>query len=177
MQDVQRAAAVLRAGRADADPQRAVDDARALGVVARLQRLGDRVAGRIDAGHGAGALVGDPDAVARGDDAGRPLWLPSPITAVGTPLRPSIRDTVPSLVFATHSAPCAHATPLGLRPTVIRFTTAARLRPGLSCVTVPEDSLVAQTEPPPQASWVGWSSRLRRRLAAVTGSKRTMLRS
>ena len=36
-----------------------------------------------------------------------PLWLPSPITAVWTPLRPSMRDTVPSSVLATHSAPCA----------------------------------------------------------------------
>ena len=105
------------------------------------------------------ALVGDPDAVRAGDDAGRTALAPerdhrgldaaAPVDARHRPV-PGVRHPQRT-VRPRHAARAA--------PDADPLHDAGAAPPGLSCVTVPEDSLVAHTEPPPQASWVGWSSR------------------
>ena len=154
--DAQRAAAVAGAGVRDADPQRPVDHRQALRPVAHGELLDHsrRLERGVDPGDGAAELAVHPDVLAsspRGRQARRPR--PTATVAVTAPRRGSISETVPSSALATQTpaAPTARAeTPRATGMLVV--TGSAPLAPILISVTVPEDGLLAQTTPAPQAS-------------------------
>ena len=120
-----------------------------LGQVAYRHRLDDSVDGGVDPQERAGELVRDPTLPPRGATAIPLGFSPTPITDVTWFVAGSIRQTVASVAFTTHTAAEVAATASGPLPTAMGSTI--RLLGSMRESTF-ADWLVTQTAPPPTAT-------------------------